>query len=150
MIGRTCGGATVAILQGLLVAVVCLIAGFRPVNLALVPMGFAFLALIAVVFAAMGTAFGSSLKDMQAFQVVITFLVMPIFLLSGALFPLDNLPKVLSVLTTLDPLSYGVDALRGSLIATTHYGIAVDATVLAVLAVVLIIIGAWRFSKIEV
>lgn len=150
MIGRTCGGATVAILQGLLVTVVCLIAGFRPVNLALVPMGFVFLALIAVVFAALGTALGSSLKDMQGFQIVITFLVMPIFLLSGALFPLNNLPKVLSVLTTLDPLSYGVDGLRGSLVASTHYGIAVDATVLAVLAVVLIIIGAWRFSKIEV
>src|SRR5436309_15865914 len=67
MIGRTLGGATVAMLQGLLVTVVCLIAGFRPVSLAMVPLGFLFLALIAIVFAALGTAIGSSLKDMKGF-----------------------------------------------------------------------------------
>src|SRR3989440_7780128 len=65
MIGRTLGGATVAMLQGLLVTVVCLIAGFRPVSLAAVPVAFGFMALIAIVFAALGTAIGSSLQDMQ-------------------------------------------------------------------------------------
>src|SRR5215472_6596112 len=63
MIGRTLGGATVALFQGLLVTVVCLIAGFRPVSLLMVPLGFMFLALIAIDFAALGTAIGSSLKD---------------------------------------------------------------------------------------
>src|SRR5262244_1702023 len=63
MLGRTCGAATVALLQGSLVALVCLIAGFRPASLALLPEGIAFLALIALVFAAFGTAVGSSLKD---------------------------------------------------------------------------------------
>src|SRR2546421_2673483 len=65
MIGRTLGGATVAMLQGTLVAVVCVIAGFRPVSLAAVPVAFGFMALIAIVFAALGTAIGSSLQDMQ-------------------------------------------------------------------------------------
>ena len=76
-------------------------------------LGFAFMALIAVVFAALGTIIGSSLKDMQGFQLVMNFLVMPIFFLSGALYPLSNLPTALTVLTRLDPLSYGVDGLRG-------------------------------------
>src|SRR5262249_40451257 len=75
MAGRTLGGASVAMLQGLLVTIVCLIAGFRPVSLAAVPLGFLFLALIAVVFAALGTAIGSSLQDMQGFQLVMNFLV---------------------------------------------------------------------------
>jgi ABC-2 type transport system permease protein len=75
---------------------------------------------------------------------------MPIFFLSGALFPFDNLPKVLAALTAVDPLSYGVDGLRGALIAQTHFGAAMDAAVLVTLAVVLICLGAWRFSKIEV
>src|SRR5215471_19401446 len=121
MIGRTLGGATVAMLHGLLVTVVCLIAGFRPVSLAMVPFGFLFLALIAIVFAALGTAIGSSLKDMQGFQLTMNFLVLPIFFLSGALFPLDNQSRALGIVTGLDPLSYGVDGMRSALIAQAHF-----------------------------
>jgi ABC-2 type transport system permease protein len=150
MVGRTFGGATVAMLQGLLVTVVCLIAGFRPVSLAAVPLAFFFLACIAIVFAALGTAIGSELKDMQGFQLVMNFLVLPIFFLSGALFPLNNLPKALSYITRVDPLSYGVDGLRSALTGTTHFGMPVDALVLTGIAVVLLSFGAWRFSKIEI
>jgi ABC-2 type transport system permease protein len=150
MLGRTCGAATVALLQGGLVAIVCMIAGFRPANLALLPQGIAFLALIALVFAGLGTTVGSSLKDMQGFQMVMNFLVMPLFFLSGALYPLDGLPKVLAAITRVDPLSYGVDGLRSALIEQTHFGPAVDATVLVILAAAFIGLGAWRFSKIEV
>ena len=150
MIGRTLGGATVAMLQGTLIVVVCLLAGFRPVSLLGVPLGFAFMALIAIVFAALGTSIGSSLQDMQGFQLIMNFLVLPIFFLSGALFPLNNLPKALSFVTKLDPLSYGVDGLRAALIGTSHFGAIVDAAALAVVAVVLLGLGAWRFSKIEI
>lgn len=150
MIGRTLGGATVAMLQGLLVTVVCLIAGFRPVSLAMVPIGFLFLALIAIVFAALGTAIGSSLKDMQGFQLTMNFLVLPIFFLSGALFPLDNQSRTLSIVTALDPLSYGVDGMRSALIAQKHFGGSIDLIVLCVLAGILLCLGGWRFSKIEV
>jgi ABC-2 type transport system permease protein len=150
MIGRTLGGATVAMLQGTLIVVVCLIAGFRPVSLIGIPLGFAFMALIAIVFAALGTSIGSSLQDMQGFQLIMNFLVLPIFFLSGALFPLNNLPKALGFVTKLDPLSYGVDGLRATLIGASHFGAIVDAVVLAVVAVGLLCLGAWRFSKIEI
>ncbi|MFY9822765.1 MAG: ABC transporter permease [Thermoanaerobaculia bacterium] len=149
MIGRTLGGATVSMLQGTLMVIVCLIAGFRPTNLALVPLGILFMLMIAIVFSALGVAIGSSLKDMQGFQLIMNFLVMPIFFLSGALFPLNNLPKALAFVTRLDPLSYGVDGLRGALIGVTHFGIATDVAVLAGVAVGLLYLGAWRFSKIE-
>jgi ABC-2 type transport system permease protein len=150
MIGRTLGGASVAMLQGTLIMVVCLIAGFRPVSLIGIPLGFAFMALIAIVFAALGTSIGSSLQDMQGFQLIMNFLVLPIFFLSGALFPLNNLPKALSIVTKLDPLSYGVDGLRAALIGASQFGAIVDAVVLAAVAVGLLGLGAWRFSKIEI
>jgi len=150
MIGRTLGGATVAILQGLLVATVCLIAGFRPVSLVLIPVGFLFMIGIAVVFAALGTAIGSGLQDMQGFQLIMNFLVLPIFFLSGALFPLTNVPKPLAIVTSLDPLSYGVDGLRAALIGTSHFGMLLDAAVLGAFAAGLLFLGAWRFSKIEI
>jgi ABC-2 type transport system permease protein len=150
MIGRTLGGATVAMLQGTLIFVVCLIAGFRPVSLAAIPLGFVFMALIAIVFAALGTAIGSGLQDMQGFQLIMNFLVLPIFFLSGALFPLTNIPTALKLVTRLDPLSYGVDGLRGALSGLTQFGFATNLIALAVIAVALLILGAWRFSKIEI
>jgi ABC-2 type transport system permease protein len=150
MLGRTLGSATVAVFQGALVMTVCLIAGFRPASVAAMPAGFLFMLLIATVFAAMGTAIGSVLQDMQGFQLTMGFLVMPIFFLSGALFPLTNLPAVLRVLTSVDPLSYGIDGIRGALINAPHFGPTIDALVLGVAASALLAIGAWLFSRIEV
>ncbi|PYS83655.1 MAG: multidrug ABC transporter permease [Acidobacteria bacterium] len=150
MMGRTLGGATVAMLQGLLIFVFCLVAGFRPVGLLVLPLAVSIMALIAVVFAALGTVIGSSLKDMQGFQLVMNFLVMPIFFLSGALYPLTNLPKPLAVLTRVDPLTYGVDGVRAALTGVTHFGIPLDVAVLIAVAMVLMSAGAWRFSRIEI
>jgi ABC-2 type transport system permease protein len=149
MIGRTLGGATVAMIQGVLVIIVCLIAGFRPVNLAAVPLAFGFMLLIAVVFGALGTAIGSVLQDMQGFQLIMNFLVLPIFFLSGALFPLANLPKALGIVTSIDPLSYGVDGLRGALAGISHFGTAIDLSVLCILAAIFLGIGSFLFSRIQ-
>ena len=116
MLGRTLGGATIASIQGTLILIVCMIAGFRPYSIATVPLAFVFMLLVGLVFAGLGTAIGSTLKDMQGFQLIMNFLVMPIFFLSGALFPLNNLPTALTLATRVDPLSYGIDGLRGALI----------------------------------
>lgn len=150
MTGRTLGGATVAMIQGTLIFVVSLVAGFRPTGVVALPLALLVLALTAVVFAALGTAIGSSLKDMQGFQLVMNFMVMPIFFLSGALYPLSNLPRVLAWLTRIDPLTYGVDGVRGALIGSTHFGVPVDLAALSAVAVLLLGFGAWRFSKIEI
>jgi ABC-2 type transport system permease protein len=150
VVGKTLGGVTVALLQGTLVVVVCILAGFRPVNLMAVPRAFIFMALIALVFAGLGTAIGSRLQDMQGFQLIMNFLVMPIFFLSGALFPLDHLPRALSAITRADPLSYGIDGLRGTLIGLSHFGLLTDLAVLSLVAVVLLSVGSYLFSRIEI
>jgi ABC-2 type transport system permease protein len=150
MAGRTLGGATVAICQGLLVTIVSVIAGFRPVSLAMVPLGLAFMVMIAIVFAALGTAIGSALKDMQGFQMTMNFLVMPIFFLSGALFPLNNLPRVLGWITSVDPLAYGIDGMRSALLGIAHFGPVVDGAVLVGVALLFLSLGAYSFSKIEI
>ncbi len=150
MIGRTLGAATVAVMQGLLVAIVCFIAGFRVVNLRTLPLALVFMGLIACVFAALGTSIGSVLQNIQGFQLIMNFLVMPIFFLSGALYPLNNLPKALSIVTSVDPLAYGVDGLRATLIGISHFGLAADGLVLVLVATALLILGSHLFSKIEV
>jgi ABC-2 type transport system permease protein len=150
MIGRTLGGATVSLLQGLLVLVICLVAGFRPLHASSLPLAFLFMALICTVFAALGTAIGSTLQNMQGFQLIMNFLVMPIFFLSGALFPLNDLPAGLAFLTRIDPLTYGIDGLRGAFIGTSHFSAAVDAAILGAVAAVFLVLGAHRFSKIQI
>ncbi|HLH05888.1 MAG TPA: ABC transporter permease [Terriglobales bacterium] len=149
MIGRTLGGATVAIIQGCLILAVCLIAGFRPAHWIAIPLSFLFVGLIAVVFAAMGTSLGSVIQDMQGFQLVMNFLVLPIFFLSGALYPLSNLPRVLTWITHGDPLSYGVDGLRGVLIGSWQFNFSLDLLLLGLLAAAFLGTGAYLFSRIQ-
>lgn len=149
MMGKTLGGATVATIQGLLVFVICLMAGFRPVNWLLLPVALLFMILIAVVFAGMGMAIGSVLEDMQGFQLIMNFVVLPIYFLSGALFPLTGLPTVLHFLTRIDPLTYGIDGLRGALIGASQFAPEVNLGVLGVAALVFVALGGYSFSKIQ-
>ena len=150
MIGRTLGGATVATIQGLVVFFITLCIGFRPVSVLFSLYSFVIMFLIAMLFTALGTAFASRLEDMQGFQLISNFLVMPIFFLSGALFPLENLPKAIEFIVRIDPLSYGVDALRGVLSNASTMSIGLDLVVLVSFVTVITIIGAWQFTKIEI
>lgn len=150
MIGKTLGGCTVAVIQGLLVMTICLIAGFRPTNWLAVPIAIGFMLLIAVLFAALGVAIGSGLQDMQGFQLIMNFLVLPIYFLSGAMFPLVGLALPLRIATSVDPLSYGIDGMRSVLLGSTFYGPSIDLMVLVGLGSLLMVFGAWRFSKIEI
>jgi ABC-2 type transport system permease protein len=149
MIGRTLGGASVGVIQGLIVLLVSLIVGFK-INLVALPLAILFMILIALLFTALGTAIASILDDMHGFQLVMNFLIMPIFFLSGALFPLENLPKALAAVTHFDPLTYGVDGLRDALIGTGAYSVAMNLTVLIVLTAIFLGIGTYLFSKIEI
>ncbi len=149
ILGRILGGATVALFQGTIFLGVCFIAGFRWHSFAAFPETFLFMAITAILFTALGSAIGSTLQDMQAFQLVISFLIMPLFLLSGAVFPLTNLPKALTIATSLNPLSYGVDGLRQSLVGGGHFGLTTDFAVLAVVAALLVALGSYLFSRIQ-
>ncbi|NOS66775.1 MAG: ABC transporter permease [Candidatus Peribacteraceae bacterium] len=149
MVGRTLGGATVATLQGCIVLVLAVIFGFRTeltLTLLLAPV---FMFLIALLFTALGTAVACKLEDMQGFQLIMNFLIMPLFFLSGALFPLDSAPVALIWIARFDPLSYGVDGLRGALIGASHFGIAADFGILIVVTAVLLWIGSVLFKSIE-
>ena len=149
MLGRTLGGATVAMAQGIIVFLITLIAGFRP-SLSLLALAFFFTFTIAFLFTSIGIAIASKLEDMQAFPIIMNFLIMPIFFLSGALFPLNDAPRVLEIITRFNPLTYGVDGLRGALTGFSQLGFAIDGGVMVFLSVVVFIIGSYLFSKIEI
>jgi len=150
MFGRTLGGGTVAVIQGIIIFIISLIIGFRPMSLRLLLLSFIFMALIALFFTALGTAIASVLKDMQGFQLIMNFLLMPLFFLSGALFPLQGLPKAITAVARINPLSYGVDGLRGTLVNGAHFGLLTDFLVLSIITIIILAIGSFLFSKIEI
>jgi ABC-2 type transport system permease protein len=149
MIGRTIGGATVATLQGTLVLLISFLIGFKPMNWSLIPVAIVVMLLSALLFTAMGTAIASKLDDMQGFQLIMNFLVMPLFFLSGAIFPLAS-AGILGKIANFDPLSYGVDALRSLLSGITHYGLATDFGILAIITIAFLALGSYFFSKIQI
>jgi ABC-2 type transport system permease protein len=149
MLGRTLGGATVAMIQGIVVFLIALLAGFHPVNWALLPAGIGFMFLIALFFTALGTAIASKLPDMQAFPLIMNFLMMPLFFLSGALFPLAGLTGVLLWITRFNPLSYGVDGVRGAFTGLAHFGLGLDFLILGGITLLALWFGSWLFSRIE-
>ena len=149
VLGRTLGGATIALMQGVMVFAVCLAAGFRIESWATAPAAVAFMVLISVAFTAIGTVFGSWLEDYQAFPVIMNFFVMPLFFFSGAIFPLEGVPKALRFAMVINPLSYGVDGLRGALTHGFEFGLGTDLLVLGASTAALLALGSWVFSRIE-
>lgn len=150
MLGRTLGGATVAISQGVVVFLIALFVGFRPENIFLAPLALIYMALIAIFFTALGTAIASTMEDMQAFPLVMNFLIMPLFFLSGALFPLAGLSKTIHFIIRANPLSYGVDGIRGILTGQLHFAYHTDFLVLFFFTAAALAAGSYLFSKIEV
>jgi ABC-2 type transport system permease protein len=149
VLGRTLGGATTALLQGIIVLVICVLSGFRIHHVLLLPLALVFMFLIALVFAAIGTAIGSVLKDMQGFQLIMNFLVMPLYFFSNALFPVGGLPVALRIAVRLNPLSYGVAGMRDALAGVASLETATDLAVLGALAMVLLGVASFLFSRIE-
>lgn len=146
VMGKTLGGATTAILQAVLIMLLMPFLGVT-LNAAGFLTAFVFMILISVAFVGLGLAIASKMEDMHGFQLVMNFLVMPLFFLSGALFPLSNLPGWLKTLTLVDPLTYGVDGLRGALTGTSAMPFWTDFTVLALFCAAMVSLSVWLFTK---
>jgi ABC-2 type transport system permease protein len=105
--------------------------------------------LIGLSFVSLGIAIASKIESMEGFQMIMSFLVMPMFFLSGALYPLDTLPDWLRFLTYIDPLTYGVDGLRAAIQGTSvaHFPILLDFGILSLFCILLLFLGAYLFKK---
>lgn len=149
MIGKTLGGATIAIIQGFIVLITTYLLGFRIQSLGSLFLGITFMFLIAIFFTGLGLAIATELKDFQGYQMLLNFLIMPVFFLSGALFPLQNLPAPIYLISRINPLTYGVDGLRGSIVGISTFGVYNDLVVIGLLSVFVCAVGIRLFSKME-
>lgn len=149
MLGKTLGGATIALLQATLILLLTLLFGFRPISLIAIIPTYIFMFLIGFLFSSFGVAIASNLEDMRAFPFIMNFILMPIFFLSGALFPLDSLPKKVVVVTLFNPLSYGVEGLRALLTGNAHIPFAASLAVMLFVSAIIFTIGSYFFSRLE-
>ncbi len=149
MLGRSFGGATVAVIQGVAVLIISFLVGFRLHNPLMIFPALVFMFLTAFFFTALGTAIASKLQDMQAFPIIMNFLVMPLFFLSGSIFPLNTAPKALQIIGKFDPLSYGIDGLRNVLAGASSFNPWTDFLVLLVFCIAVLLVGKHFFEKME-
>lgn len=149
MLGRSLGGATVAVIQGVIILAISFLVGFRMHHILMIFPALLFMFLTAFFFTALGTTIASKLEDMQAFPLIMNFLVMPLFFLSGSIFPLDTAPKALRVLGRVDPLSYGIDGLRYAFIGNSAWSPWFDLLILTLFSLAVFAIGKHFFEKME-
>ena len=155
--GKTMGGATIATIQGLLMLVFI---PFVDISvsadqvLLLIPLMF----LTAFSLTAMGILIASRIQTMETFQVVMQLLLFPMLFLSSALFPVHNLPSWLGTAVKINPVSYGIDALRQAVLGpagASAYGISLfghemsiagDVMIVALFGLIMVILGVWSFG----
>ncbi|WP_342305519.1 ABC transporter permease [Methanolobus sp. ZRKC5] len=150
MLGQTFGGATTAVIQGLMIFVLSLFMGLKISSISGFAIAIIFMVLIGISFTAFGIAIASRMDDMHGFQLIMNFVIFPIFGLSGALFPIDSLPAGVRFLTLLDPLTYGVEGIRYGLLGSSQIDPAISFVVLSGFTVMMVVVGSYLFRKISV
>lgn len=144
--GKMLGGVTDAMMQVIFLLIIGLF-----INVPLTPLAviaaFLMLLLISIAMVSIGLVIGANLQSPEGFSLVINFVMWPMFFFSGALFPVNNLPAWLAGITALNPLTYGVDALRGIILGINHFPIYLDATLMLLFALVAMGAGVLSFRR---
>ena len=149
VIGRIIGGATTSIFQGILILGISILMGFKIVSIPAFFSSIVFMLLISSTFIGLGLIFASKMKDIQGFGMITNFVIFPLFFLSGALYPLENLPVWIRCISYLDPLTYGVDGLRGVLIGVSSFPVLLNFGILVGFSSIMVFLGAYFFEKSE-
>ena len=150
MFGQTLGGATTAWIQGTLILIIATLTMKINVSFYGLAIAFLFMVLIGITFTAMGIAIASKMEDMHGFQLIMNFLIMPLFFLSGAIFPLDKAPAILKIIAAIDPMTYGVEGMRYGLLGVSSINPLICFITLGSIGLVMVLIGGYLFNKIKV
>jgi len=155
-IGKILGGATDALIQSfilLLVGVAFTTIGIIPglnLNIITVLLSLVVLLVTTTGLVSIGLIIGSQMESPEGFQLIVSFLVFPMFFLSGALFPINNLPAWMAPFTFLNPLTYAVDALRGILLGVSQFHVAYDLGIVSLFSIGMILVGTQAFKRMKV
>lgn len=150
VLGRIIGGMTTSLIQAILILLISLGMGFRIGSITNLILALFIMVLISFGFIGLGLIFASIFKDIQGFGIIVQMVIMPLFFLSGAIFPLSNLPRFLRYLSYLDPLTYGVEGLRRALVGFSYLPFWINLPVLFLFSIFTTLLGAFLFENSEV
>jgi ABC-2 type transport system permease protein len=149
ILGRSLGSMTTAIPQALIIVAIAMAMGVKISGISGFFLSIVFMILTCATFTGVGLIIAAKLTDTEGFMAIMNLIIMPIFFLSGAFFPLQVMPAWVRYIMYIDPLTYGVDGLRGALVGGAAFPLWLDFTVLGVLSIILAGLGAYLFSKME-
>lgn len=155
-VGKVVGGATDSMIQVLILLLIGWVLGATNFIPGLHLTMLSILASLAILFitttslVSIGLIIGSQMESMEGFQLITTFLLFPLFFLSGALFPIKNLPAWLKPLTLADPLTYSVDALRKIILGYSSFSLTLNLAIMILVMLLMILIGTFAFKRMKV
>lgn len=155
-VGKILGGSTDTLLQILILFVIgfaFMVSGIMPdlqLTIVSVLVSLGFLLVTTVGLVSIGLIIGSQMESPEGFQLIISFLIFPMFFLSGALFPITNLPTWLAPFIFVNPVTYAVDGIRGVMLGISKYSIFLDFAVVCLFSIVMILIGTYAFKKMKI
>lgn len=147
-IGKTFGGMTTSLFQVTIILAIGIALGINYDALTLLQI-ISIVLILSFCLTSLGLTFGSYIESLEGFQLIVSFVVFPLFFLSGALFPIDNLPAWLKFITLLDPATYSVDALRNSILHLGTYSFELDLVILLMFTFIITLIGIFSFKRMK-
>lgn len=154
-LGRIAGGTTTALIQGILLFAISFLFGFTFFSFPFYRILFGiiamliFMVLISLVFISLGLSFAANMRDAQGFELIINFVMFPLFFLSGALSPISNLPSWLRFISYANPLTWGVDGIRGALIGSSILPIYYDFIICLISSIIMVSLASYFFERSE-
>jgi ABC-2 type transport system permease protein len=155
-VGKILGGSTDTLLQILilfLIGIIFTVGGIMPglhLTVFSVAVSLIFLLVTTVGLVSIGLIIGSQMESPEGFQLIISFVIFPLFFLSGALFPITNLPTWLAPFIFFNPVTYAVDGIRGVLLGISQFSLLFDLALVSLFALVMILIGTYAFKKMKI
>jgi len=147
-VGKMAGGMTDALMQSYILLLIGIVLGI-PFTFKSVILSMIMLFLLAAGLVSMGLIIGSFMESLEGFGLISSFVIYPLFLLSGALYPLEKLPGWMKILTHVDPATYAVDGLRHIILGVSSMPVAFDVLAVVGFDAVLILVGTWAFGKLK-
>lgn len=148
-LGRIAGGISTSLIQGISILLISFLLGFKIKGLIPLFLSILFMAIVSATFVAIGLGIASQMKDIHGFSLIMNFLIFPLFFLSGALYPIQNLPGIVRTFSYIDPLTYGIDGLRGFLTGISNFSIFLDIILILTFSLLTVFIASLLFERSE-
>jgi len=147
LIGKMLGGVTQATMQGVIIIILAIFMGVKFAGITYIPGILLAMLLVSIAFVSFGLAVASKIASIEGFQMIMSFLIQPMIFLSGAFYPTKLLPKWLGIMVKINPLTYGVDAMRYFAIGMNEYNVVMDIAILIIFSIFMILLGGYLFRK---